>query len=65
MKKNLVLGYRALFLALWVLLCLGFWVAAGIAVVLLAFPVAWFRPVSYPLGKALEYIGDKIEEFFW
>lgn len=65
MEKNLVLGYRALFLALWVLLCLSFWVAAGITVVLLAFPVAWFRPVSYPLGKALEYIGDKIEEFFW
>ena len=65
MEKNLVVGYRALFLALWVLLCLGFWVAAGITVVLLAFPVAWFRPVSYLLDKALEYIGDKIKEFFW
>ena len=65
MGKNLVLGYKALFLALWVLLCLGFWVAAGIAVVLLTLPVAWFRPASYPLDKVMEYISDKIEEFFW
>lgn len=44
---------------------LAFWSIIGLVIILLALPISWNKYLCYPLGKALEYVGDKIDDFVY
>ena len=44
---------------------LAFWSILGLVIILLALPISWNKYLCYPLGKALEYVGDQIDELYY
>ena len=44
---------------------LAFWSILGLVIILLALPISWNKYLCYPLGKALKYVGDQIDELYY
>ncbi len=57
--------YGAFVRAFVVLTGLAFWALLGLVIVLLVLPFSWNEHLSYPFGKALEFVCDRIDGYFY
>lgn len=62
--ENLI-KFKVFIRALAVFGILAFWSILGLVIILLALPISWNKYLCYPLGKALEYVGDQIDELYY
>ena len=60
-----LIKFKVFIRALAVFGVLAFWSTLGLIIILLALPISWNKYLCYPLGKALEYVGDKIDDFVY